>query len=80
MTRETQVDIFMTHYAPALQRRAEAGEYAWFPSLPVVVVAERMRNALVTGSYNHDGNALSDARKALGLKHTRKAMEEFFSR
>lgn len=40
----------------------------------------RMQAAFITGSYNHDGKALRLACRALGIKHTRTAMEAFFNK
>ena len=44
------------------------------------VVADRMEKAFASGSYHHEGKALQMTCKALGLKHTRKAIEAFLER
>ena len=83
MTRQidnTRLDTFMAHYEPHLtavvQERPE--EYC-YPVSTVPQVAQRMRAAFERGSYNHDGLAIARTCRALGLKHTRKAIEAFLS-
>lgn len=53
------------------------GEYAFGPQ-DVGKVSDRMKAAFIAGSYNTDGRAIKATCKELGIKHTRKAMEEFF--
>lgn len=43
----------------------------------VLAVHAKMMDALRTGSYNHDGKGFKNACKALGIKHTRKAITAF---
>lgn len=74
------LQCFMDVYLPALVDavRNHPSEYA-FPESEAPIVAERMRAAFERGSYNHDGRAIKAACKALGIKHTRKSIEEFIS-
>lgn len=53
------------------------GEYV-FGEGKVDEVSKKMRAAFVSGSYSHQGRAIKATCKELGIKHTRKAMEEFF--
>lgn len=52
-------------------------EYA-FGEGKVDEVSKKMRAAFIAGSYDHQGRAIKSTCKELGIKHTRKAMEEFF--
>jgi hypothetical protein len=40
-------------------------------------LAEKMTSGLLTGSANHDGTGIRRACKAVGIKHTRKAIVAF---
>jgi hypothetical protein len=40
-------------------------------------LAEKMTAGLLTGSANHDGTGIRRACKAVGIKHTRKAIVAF---
>lgn len=48
-----------------------------FPEGEIPKVLERMTEAIKKGSYNHDGKAFQMTAKKLGIKYTRKAIEEF---
>lgn len=74
-----QVDAFMVAYAPALTAAHAAGKYEW-PLAMLPTVTARMRAAFEAGSYNHGGPAMRLACKALGIKHTRTAIEAFLGR
>ena len=73
-----KLDQFMAAYTPALKAAVigHPDEYPW-PVENVPVVAERMRAAIVAGSYNHSGHGFKGACKSLGIKHTRKAIAAF---
>ena len=79
-TRETNVNRFCESYSDCLlQALADRPEdYAYRPD-DIPDVADRMRAAFIRGSYNHNGYAMRLACKAVGIKHTRKAMEAFFN-
>lgn len=80
METKPMIDAFMAAYGPALAkaRSEHPDEYAWPESL-LPTVLERMRAALVRGSFNHDGYAMKGACKTLGIKHTRKAIVAYLS-
>lgn len=71
------MDIYRAALADAVAKHPD--EYAW-PLADVPVVAARMEAAIVRGSYNHDGRAFKATCKALGIKHTRKAIGEYLNR
>lgn len=75
---QAKLDQFMAVYTPALERAVidHPDEYPW-PVENVPVVAARMRAAIEKGTYNHSGYAFKGACKALGIKHTRKAIAAF---
>jgi hypothetical protein len=86
---------FMEVYRPALQAAVEAhpAEYALglmldpggLNHVPETAAAyadrtaRKMEWAFASGNYNHDGHAIKAACKALGIKHTRKAIEAFLT-
>lgn len=74
------LQAFMEVYGPALLYavQTDPDEYA-FPEADVPKVVDRMRQAFERGSYNHDGRAIKAACRALGIKHTRKAIEAFIT-
>ena len=78
--REERVETFVSFYGPALKKATEdyPAEY-FFKGDAVAGVVSRMRAAFIEGNYNHNARAIKDACKAVGIKHTRKAMEEFFN-
>jgi hypothetical protein len=49
------------------------------PAKTVHEVADKMMAAIEYGSYNHDGRAFKETCKVLGIKHTRKAINEFLN-
>lgn len=75
---QAKLDQFMAVYTPALEKAVteHPDEYPW-PVENVPVVAARMRAAIEKGTYNHSGRAFQGACKALGIKHTRKAIAAF---
>ena len=75
---QAKLNQFMEVYARALGNAVleHPKEYVYSLSL-VPTVVERMRAALESGSYNHDGRAFKGTCKALGIKHTRKEIEAF---
>lgn len=83
MNTETQqknpkLDKFMDAYVPALHEAVQKYPemYAW-PIENVPVVAERMKYAIVRGSFNHDSKAFKITCKNLGIKHTKTAIKQF---
>lgn len=76
-----RLDSFVAVYAPTLARvaRENPAEYPWVADTPTEIVVERMRDAFLRGSYNHTGAAIRATCRALGLKHTRTAIEEFLT-
>jgi len=61
----------MAAYTPALKKAVQKypDDYQW-PIENVPVVADRMKNALERGSYNHNSPAFRWACKTLGIKPT----------
>ncbi len=53
-------------------------EYGFGPEM-VSEVAGRMRRAFCAGTFDKDGRAIKATCKALGIKHTYKAIKEFIS-
>lgn len=80
MSRAERVETFVSFYGPALMKATEDYPEEYFYKGPDVAgVVSRMRAAFISGSYNHDGRAIKAACKAVGIKHTRTAMEAFFN-
>lgn len=76
-----KLDAFMQQYAQALHKAVTEhnAEYG-YPVEHVPAVVAKMKAAIVLGSYSHDGRGFKGACKALGIKHTRKAIEEYIER
>lgn len=75
-------ECFMEVYSEALVKCVSdfPEDYPWYKEgLPIQTVVERMRVALNSGSYNHDGRAFSATCKKLGIRHTRRAIEQFIT-
>jgi hypothetical protein len=53
-------------------------EYRW-PVENVPVVAEKMLAAVARNTFNHDSQGFKMTCKALGIKHTRKAILSFWN-
>lgn len=69
---------FNAAYAIALKKAVVKypDQYTWpVENLPVVVAS--MTLAIKMGCYNHSGHGMRLACKALGIKHTRTAIEAF---
>ena len=80
MPREQQVETFVSFFATELAKAVvERPDEYGFPVDEVPIVVNRMRQAFIRGSYNHDGVAIRRTCKCLGLKHTRTAMEAWFN-
>ena len=78
---KSSLDKFMEVYTPhLLQAVAQHPEDYGFGPDKVPQVAERMKSALATGSYNHDGRAFKATCKSLGIPYTRTAIEKFLGR
>ena len=77
---EEKLNQFMAIYTPALKEAVikYPEEYYWSVD-KVPEVAEKMRAAIMRGSYDKDGRAFPVACKALGIKHTYKAITEYLN-
>jgi hypothetical protein len=75
-----KLDLFTAVYPLKLKEAhtARPDLYA-FPAEEVPTVAARMVEAVRRGSYNHEGPAFKATCKALGIPHTRKAIEAFLT-
>jgi hypothetical protein len=73
------VQRFMEVYAEVLPllRKEKPELYVW-PESETSTVLAKMGVAFEKGTFNHDGEGIKRACKILGIKHTRKAMLEFF--
>jgi len=81
MVNAGKLDSFMQHYAQALHKAvAEHNAEYGYPVEHVPVVVKKMKLAIENGSYNHDGRGFKGACKALGIKYTKKAIEEYLER
>lgn len=78
--RIAQVQKFIAIYEPELLKVVKENPQQYtYPVSSVPGVVTRMQAAFLAGSYNHDGLAIKRTCQKLGIKHTRKAMEEFFN-
>lgn len=79
--RERNADKFIAVFGPALTKVLEQfpKEYS-FPASFVPTVAERMRKALVDGSYHHEGRAMKAACKELKIEYKRRCIEDFLNK
>jgi hypothetical protein len=68
--------VYRVELAKSVEKYPE--DYRW-PVSDVPSVAAKMQMAFERGSYNHDGKAIKATCRALGLKHTRKAIEGFIT-
>jgi len=77
MNQEKQ-NQFSETYRAQLKACAEEGLYEW-PKENADAIATKMLNGLFTnpGGVNFDSPAFKRTCKALGIKHTRKAIVEF---
>lgn len=75
-----KLGTFMGVYAESLRRAVLEYplDYTW-PVEQVPTVAARMEAAIIRGSFNHDGHGFKGACKAVGIKHTRKAIIAYLS-
>jgi hypothetical protein len=73
--RPDRLAIFSHAYYVALDAAAAAGKYEW-PREQAGAVHGKMMRAIQENVFgvNYDGPAFKGAAKALGLKHTRKAI------
>jgi len=70
---------FMETYRKHLEHTCRAGDCGWDMSeLPQVF--QRMRNAILRGSFNKDSQAFRKTCKELGISHTYKAINAFISK
>lgn len=78
MRRANNRAAFESRYLTELQHAIEnyPQEYT-YPATESFNVAERMMKAIYRGSFNKDSRAIKATCKALGLKHTYQAINEF---
>ena len=72
------IDAFMEEYGSQLEKAVaeHPGEYA-YPKEHIPVVIGRMREAFLKGTYSGEGRAIKQTCKALGIKPTRTAINQF---
>lgn len=68
------LEIYKTQLALVVQESPQ--DYAW-PIANVSAVADKMFAGLLRGSANTEGRAMAGTCKALGIKHTYKAINAF---
>ena len=75
-----KLDVFFAVYERELARAVAKypTEYGYAPE-QAKTVAVKMRKALIERTYNHGGYGFSWTCKALGIKHTRKAIEAYLT-
>lgn len=81
MTQQMKnLDRFMETYERELATAVEdhPDEYA-YPVSDVPEVARRMRAAIERDTFNHDGRGFRMTCRALGIKHTRRAIVSFLA-
>lgn len=75
-------EVYTRHLHRVCKQRPE--EYPWYhpgDEDRVLIVAGKMMQALIRGSVNiSDSLAFKGACRELGIKHTRKAIDEFIER
>lgn len=76
-----KLDNFMVVYEKHLtQCVAESPDrYSWVNKLTVRVVVERMRPAIIGGSFDKGSESFKRTCKELGIKHTYKAIKAFLT-
>lgn len=74
----TRLPDFILVYTQELTRAVadHPAEYG-FPVANVPTVVEKMRAAIEVGSFNHDGRAFKATCKRLGIKYTRRAINDY---
>ena len=77
---ESQIDRFCAVYTIALEEAitTHPDEYC-YPVSEVPLVIAKMRKAFIAKTYNYEGRAIRNTCKSLGIPHTVKAMEAFFT-
>ena len=75
------IDKFMTVYEKHLEQCVTElpDRYAWVGKLTVRVVVDRMRPAIVGGTFDKGSEAFKRTCKELGIKHTYKAIKAFLA-
>jgi hypothetical protein len=68
----------MVVYTRKLAEERAAYPEQFNPHVTAEMVAERMRPAIDRGSYHHDTPAMRKTCKELGIRHTRKSIDEFW--
>ena len=77
---QTNVDIFKAELVKQYRRLINEGEADYIPVFMRMTpedLAEKMMPALIRGSANKDGKGIQRTCKALEIKHTYKAINEF---
>ena len=81
MTRAARAQEFGKVYEPCLRLMLKKHpEQYCYPESFVPDVVARMTLAFAAGTYSQDGPAVRMACRQLGIKPTRRGMEEFFNR
>lgn len=75
-----KLDKFMAVYKPALAICHEAyrNEYAW-PIEELETICDKMRAAIISGSYNYDSRAMKVTCKTLHIKFNRRNIELYIA-
>ncbi len=77
---QTNVDIFKAELVKQYRRLINEGEADYIPVFMRMTpedLAEKMMPALIRGSASTDGKGVQRTCKALGIKHTYKAIDVF---
>ena len=77
---QTNVDIFKAELVKQYRRLINEGEADYIPVFMRMTpeeLAEKMIPAFIRGSASKDGKGIQRTCKALGIKHTYKAINEF---
>lgn len=79
MDYKTNWKAFVTEYRKQFTQNVldNPSIYGWYPSTPIDVVADRMITSLKTNACSKDGLAFKGTCKALGIKCTWSAIDEF---
>lgn len=77
----SNLDNFMTIYEKHLTQclAEEPDRYAWVGKLTVRIVVDRMRPAIVGGTFDKRSEAFKRTCNELGIKHTYKAIKAFLA-
>lgn len=72
------LDKWMKEYESQLRKHFhERPEKYWYPENGLDLVVQKMKTAFQAGNYNKDSVPIKLTCKALGIKHTYKAINEY---